>query len=61
MNGELWDLHKTVSCEGALKLEYVGTKNVGGDLLNPKLGYAMVRLYNQNNTCQIGVTVYKIF
>ena len=44
--GEQLNLHKTVWCEVFLQLVDVGTKNVGGDQLNPRLVYAMVRLDN---------------
>ena len=44
INGEDWNLHKTVCCERGLKLAYIVTNNVREDQLNPILGYAMVRL-----------------
>ena len=31
INGEEWNFHKTVACEGGLKLVDFGTKNVGED------------------------------
>ena len=36
----------SVWCEEGLQLEYIGTKNVREDELNPRLVYAMVRLDN---------------
>ena len=53
--GEQLNLHKTVWCEVFLQLVDVGTKNVGGDQLNPRLVYAMVRLENWQKTCQWGM------
>ena len=46
INGEEWNLYKTVWCEGGLKLSYIGTKNVREDELNPVSIYALVRIYN---------------
>ena len=39
-------MNKTVWCEGGLQLSNILTKHVREDTLNPKLGYAMVRLDN---------------
>ena len=36
----------TVWCEGGLQIAGIGTNNVRGDGLNPRLGYALVRLEN---------------
>ena len=44
-------MHKIEWCEGGLQLADIGTNNVREDVLNPRLGYAMVRLYNWHNTC----------
>ena len=46
VNGEECNLHKTLWCEGGLKLSYIGTNNVREDELNPILIYALVRIYN---------------
>ena len=43
-NGEEWNLHKKVWCEGGLKMEDIRNKNVMEDELNNILGYAMVIL-----------------
>ena len=43
-NGEEKKLHKTVLCEGGLKLEDIGIKNVKKDELNPRLECYTVRL-----------------
>ena len=45
-NGAELNCHKTVWCEGSLKLADIGTNNVREDKLNPKLGYDVVRLDN---------------
>ena len=45
-NVEEFNLHKTVWCEGVLKLAYIGTNNVRYEELNPRLEYAMARLKN---------------
>ena len=54
-NGEEWKLHKIVWCEGGLKLEDILTKNVRENELNPRLGYAMVRIENLQKNCTIVV------
>ena len=54
-NGEKSNLHKTVWCEVGLKLAKIGTKNVREEVLNPRLGYAMGRLEQLQNTCTINV------
>ena len=59
-NGEGCNLHKTVWCEGGLKLADIGTRNVRENELNPRLGYTIVRLDNWQNTYQSGVTGYII-
>ena len=46
INDEDCNLHKTIWCEGGLKLEDIGTKNVREYELNTRLGYAMVTLAN---------------
>ena len=46
VNGEECNLHNTLWCEGGLKLSYIGTNNVREDELNPRLLYALVRIYN---------------
>ena len=43
-NGEDCSFQKMVWCGGGLQLEDIGTKNFKGYELNPRLGYAMVRL-----------------
>ena len=58
-NGQEWNLHKTVWCEGGLQLSDIGTKNVREDELNPRLGYTMVRLDNRQKTCTRGVIWYR--
>ena len=40
------NIHKTVWCEGSLKITYIGTNNVRGYELNSQLGCSMVRLEN---------------
>ena len=45
-NGEDWNLQNIVWWEGGLKFADKGTKNVREDALNPRLGYAMVKLEN---------------
>ena len=52
------NLHKKVWRGGGLKLSDIGTKHVREDELNPRLGYAMVRLDNWKKTFQRGVTGY---
>ena len=46
LNGEECNMHKTVWCEGGLKLADIVTKNGREDKLIPGLGYNMVRLEN---------------
>ena len=58
-NGEEWNFHKTVWCEGGMKLSDIGTNNVKEDELNHKLWYAMVRVDSWHKTCQIWVTGYR--
>ena len=58
-NGEQCNLYNKVWCEGGLQLLEIGTNNVREDELNYRLGYAMVRLDNCQNTCQRGVAVYR--
>ena len=48
-------MHKTLWCEGGLKITEIGTTNVRQDELNPGLGYTMVRLDNLQNNFTIGV------
>ena len=43
-NGEDFNLHKTVWCEGGLQISDIGTKNVSKDKLNPRVGYTMVTI-----------------
>ena len=45
-NGKYCNLHNTVWCEGGIQLAHIGTKDDRVDGLNPRLGYAMVRLEN---------------
>ena len=54
-NREEWNQHKKVWYEGGLQPADIGTNNGRGDRLNPRLGYAMVRLDNWHNTCTIGL------
>ena len=54
-NGEEYNLKKNVWCEIGLKLVEVGTKNIREDELNPRLGYAMVRIDHLQNNCTRGV------
>ena len=58
INGEEWNLHRIVWYERVLQLAYIGTNNVRGDGLNPRLWYAMVILENWQNTYKRGVTGY---
>ena len=46
MNGEEYNMHKSVWCEGGLQLEDIGGNNVIEDKLNLRLEYTMVRLDN---------------
>ena len=39
-------MHKIEWCAGDLKLADIATKNAGGDYLNPRIKYIMVRLEN---------------
>ena len=55
INGEECNMHKTVWCEGVLKLTCIGTNNIREDKLYPILQYDMVRLDNLHNTGQRGV------
>ena len=45
-NGEEWNFHKTVWCEGGLKMSYIGTNNIKEYELNHRLGCSMVILKN---------------
>ena len=54
-NGEEWNLHKTVWCEGGLQLEYNGTNNVREDEFNPRLGSTVVRFKYWHNICTRGL------
>ena len=45
-NDEECNLHKTVWSEGYMQLSDIGTKDVREEELNPRFGYAMVRLEN---------------
>ena len=56
-NGEDWNIHKTVWCEGGLQLEDIWTKNVREYELNTRLGYAIIRLDSLKKTCTTRVTV----
>ena len=58
-NGEEWNSHKTVWFEGDLQLASIGTNNVMEDELNSGLGYVMVKFDNLENTCKIGVKLYR--
>ena len=58
-NGGYFNYHNKMWCEGGLQLVDIGTKNVRGDELNPRLGYYVVRLDNSQNTCKTGVTGYR--
>ena len=46
INGKEYNLHKTMWCQGGLKLVDIVTKNVREDELNPRFGYIMVRIAN---------------
>ena len=59
-NGEDWNMHKTVWCEGSLQLSDIWTNNNREDELNPRLGYNIVRLDNWHNTSTQGVIGYTI-
>ena len=60
-NGKDWNCHNKLFFEGYLNLEGIGTKNSREHLLNPRLGYDMVRLDNINNTCTGRVIGYRRF
>ena len=57
-NSEECNFHKKVRCEWGLQLSDIETNNVRGYELNPILGYSMVRIYDWQNTCTIGVIGY---
>ena len=46
INGEEYNMYKTVWHEGVMQLADIGTKNVREDELSPILGYDMVILDN---------------
>ena len=50
INGEKWNLQKTVWCEGGLQLLGIDAKNVRKDALNFGLKYTMVILDNWHTT-----------
>ena len=58
-NGEELNLHKTVWCEGVLKLAVIGTKSPREYKFNPGLVYATIRLENGQNSCKRGVIGYR--
>ena len=60
INGEELNMHKTVWCEGGLKLSDIVTKNGREYELNTILGYIMVRLDNWNKKFTRGVIRYRI-
>ena len=60
INSEDFNLQNIVWCEESLHLSDTGTNNVRNDEFNPRLGYAMVRLENGQNTCTMGVTRERI-
>ena len=39
-------MYKIVCCEGGLQLAEIGTKNISGPDLTPRIKYIMVRLDN---------------
>ena len=45
-NGKKCKMHKVEWCEGVLQLADIATKNVGGNDLNTRMKYIMVRLDN---------------
>ena len=45
-NGEKCKMHKIDWCEGGLQLADIGTNNLSGPDLTPKMKYIMVRLEN---------------
>ena len=45
-NGKNCKMNKIDWCEGDLQLADIATKNFGGNDLNPRMKYIMVRLYN---------------
>ena len=49
-NGEKYKMHEIDWCEGGLHLADIGTKNVGGPDLTPRMKYIMVRLENWDRT-----------
>ena len=59
-NGKECNMHKTVWCEGGMQLSYIVTKSVREDYLNCRLGYALVRLENSQNTSTRIVIRYRI-
>ena len=60
-NGEECNFHKSLWCEGGLKLSDIRTKNVGEDEFNLRLGYDMAIIDNGKNIFQRGVKRYRIF
>ena len=59
-NGEEWNMHKTLWCEGGLKFSYIVTNNVREDELNPLLWYTMIILDNWQNNCTRGLIGYRM-
>ena len=54
-NGKECNFHKTVCYKGVIQLADIETKNVREDELNHRLGYAMVKIDNIQNTCTGGM------
>ena len=46
MNGKECNMQKTVWCQGGMQLKDIGTNNFREYELNPRLGYAMLKLEN---------------
>ena len=58
INFEDCNFHKKVWHKGGIQLAEIAANNVREDELNPRLGYAMVRIENWHNTCLREVTGY---
>ena len=55
INGDYWNMNKTVWCDVGLKLKNIGIKNVRENELNPLLEYYMVRINNWQKICTRGL------
>ena len=49
-NGEKYRMHSIDWCEGGLQMADIATNNFGGNDLNPRIKYTMVRIDNLYKT-----------